>query len=105
MLSGAGAPRAGQSVGRGEVRELSHAMGLSAVEESLGSVRRVTCWGVSGPFLSPSLCLAQHRGTYDQQGVWGRCPLCACKPMCPRDPQGQGDPWVTATGPSCHRLP
>lgn len=34
MLSGAGAPRAGQSVGRGEVRELSHAMGLSAVEEA-----------------------------------------------------------------------
>lgn len=52
MLSGAGALRAGRPVGRGEVRELSHATGLSAVEESLGSVRRVTCWGVSGPFLS-----------------------------------------------------
>ena len=58
-------------------------MGLLAVEESLGSVRRVTRWGVSGPFLSPSLCLARHRGMYDQQGVWGRGPLCACKPMHP----------------------
>lgn len=59
MLSGAGAPRPDSLMESSGFRELSHVMGWhQEVEESLGSVHRVTCTGVSGPFLSPSLCLA-----------------------------------------------